>query len=138
MLENIQNKQSSAGSSDRAFGLVFAAVFCVVAVQPIWHGNELRGWAGWTAGSILAVAIIAPKYLAPLNWLWTKFGMLLHSIVSPVALGVLFFALFTPMAIIMRLAGKDPLRRRFDRGVTSYWIQRAVPDSGSDSMNNQF
>lgn len=130
--------KSIAGSSDRTFGLVFAAFFLLLSLLPFWHGGGLRIWAALIAIGIFAVAILAPKILAPLNHLWTKFGLLLHGIVSPIALGILFFALFTPMAIVMRIAGKDPLRLRLDRDANSYWVERDPSGSATDSMNNQF
>lgn len=134
---NLHSK-SAEGSSDRTFGLVFAVFFFIFSLFPLWHGGGLRIWAALIAIGFFTAAIIAPQVLAPFNWLWTKFGLLLHSITSPIALGILFFALFTPMAIAMRIAGKDPLRREFDREATSYWIERVPPDPVSDSMKNQF
>lgn len=130
--------KSTKGSSNRTFGLVFAVFFCVIALQPIWHGDALRIWAAWLASIILILAIMAPSVLAPLNRLWTKFGLLLHGVVSPIALGILFFGVITPMAIVMRIVGKDPLRRKFDNNATSYWIPRDPPGPAPDSMNNQF
>ena len=66
----------------------------------------------WRLRTFLIVAL-APALLAPLNRLWLKFGLLLHRIVSPVVLGIMFFGVITPMAL-MRLFGKDPLRLKFD------------------------
>lgn len=130
--------KSDQSSSDYTFGLVFSAFFLMLSLLPLWHGGDLRIWAACVAIGFFAAAIITPRALAPLNRLWMKFGLLLHSIVSPIALGILFFALFTPMAIVFRIAGKDPLRRKFNSDATSYWIERDPSDPAINSMNNQF
>ena len=77
------------------------------------------------------VAWLSPAALAPLNRVWTRFGLLLHRIVSPVVLGVMFFVVVTPMGLVMRALGKDPLRLRFDREARSYWIDRRTARAGA-------
>ena len=125
-------------SSDRSFGFVFAAVFLIIALYPLLHASGIRIWAVVISGLFLLLAALVPQILAPANRLWTKFGMLLHHIVSPVALGVLFFLVVTPTGLLMRLFGKDPLRLRFDPAADSYWIKRDPPGPAADSLNNQF
>jgi hypothetical protein len=84
------------------------------------------------------VALLWPAVLAPLNRIWTRFGLLLHRIVSPVVLGVMFFGVVTPMGLVMRALGKDPLRLRFDPAARTYWIERRPPGPAPDTLNNQF
>ena len=125
-------------SSDRSFGFVFAAVFLIVALYPLLHAGGIRIWAAIVSGLFLLLAALVPTILAPANRAWTKFGLLLHNIVSPLALGILFFLVVTPTGLLMRLFGKDPLRLRFDPAATSYWIKRDPPGPAADSLNNQF
>jgi hypothetical protein len=125
-------------SSDRSFGLVFAAVFLIVALYPLLHAAGIRLWAIAVSGVFLLLALLLPQVLAPANRLWTKFGLLLHTIVSPIALGILFFLVVTPTGLLMRLFGKDPLRLRFDPAADSYWIRRDPPGPAADSLKNQF
>jgi hypothetical protein len=126
------------GSSDRAFGLVFTAFFAIVAVLPMLRSEPPRPWAFAAAGVLLALALAAPRLLAPLNRLWLKFGDLLHRIVSPIALAILFYGVVTPTGLLMRLFGKDPLRLRFDREAKSYWIAREPPGPPPESLKDQF
>jgi large-conductance mechanosensitive channel len=86
----------------------------------------------------LAAASLAPRALKPLNRLWFLFGAFLHKIVSPLVMALLFFVTVTPIAILMRLAGKDPLRLKFDRAAKSYWIERTPPGPAPETMRNQF
>ncbi len=125
-------------SSDRSFGFVFAAVFLIVALYPLLHAGGIRIWAAVISGLFLLLAVLVPRVLAPANRLWTKFGLLLHNIVSPLALGILFLLVVTPTGLLMRLFGKDPLRLRFDPAAASYWIKRDPPGPAADSLNNQF
>jgi hypothetical protein len=125
-------------STDRSFGFVFAAVFLIIALYPLLHAAGIRIWAIAVSGVFLLLAALVPQVLAPANRLWTKFGLLLHHIVSPIALGILFFLVVTPTALLMRLFGKDPLRLRFDPAADSYWIKRDPPGPAADSLKNQF
>ena len=126
------------GSSDRAFGLVFAAVFLIIALYPLLQGAAVRGWALAGSGLFLLSAFFFPRMLAPANRAWARFGLLLHRIVSPVALGILFFLVVTPTGLFMRLLGKDLLRLRRDPDCDSYWIRRDPPGPEADSLRNQF
>jgi len=125
-------------SSDRAFGLVFSAVFTLISLYPLIGGGAIRVWSLAAASLFLALALSAPSVLSHANQLWTKFGELLHHIVSPVALGIVFFLAVLPIGLLMRLFGKDPLRLKIDRNASSYWINRDPPGPAAESLNNQF
>ena len=79
---------------------------------------------------------IKADLLHPLNKLWMRFGLLLGMIVSPIVLGAIFFLLFTPIAVLMRLFGRDELRLRFKKQ-SSHWIKREK-ETQSQSFKNQF
>lgn len=134
--EDFSRAEAPDGSSDRGFGLVFAAVFGVIGAWPLLGGGAPRLWALVAAAAFLAVAAAAPRLLAPLNRAWTRFGLLLGRIVTPLVMGLLFYGMVTPMGLAMRALGKDPLRRRFDRAAASYWIARRPP--GPAPMSRQF
>ncbi len=90
-------------SSDRSFGFVFAAVFLIIAFYPLLNAAGIRIWAVVISGLFLLLAAFVPHVLAPANRLWTKFGLLLHNIVSPIALGILLFPFVTPTGLLLRL-----------------------------------
>src|SRR5262249_10838160 len=130
--------QELRGSSDRSFGLVFAGFFLIVGTWPLVHGRPLRVWAVGVAAVFLIAALVNPTWLGPLNRLWLRLGLLLQLIVSPVVLGLLFFLTVTPIGLLMRLTGKDPLRLRFDPLARSYWVERRPPGPAPDTMRQQF
>ena len=90
------------------------------------------------SGAFALVSVIKPSVLAVPNRLWMKLGLLLAKVVSPIALGILFYLVFMPIGLLMRIGGKDPLRLKFDRDAKSYWIQRDPPGPPPTSMTNQF
>ncbi len=136
--EKLTPKEVPPGSSDRSFGIVFGIVFLLIAAWPLFSSGHLRVWAAIASTAFFLVAFVLPRLLAPLNWLWTRLGLLLHRIVSPVILGILFYLFVTPMGLVMRLFGKDFLHLRFDSSARSYWIERNPPGPKPDSLNNQF
>ena len=124
--------------SERAFGLVFAGVFTLIALWPLWGGANARLWALIVAAALAVAAAVVPRALRPLNVLWFRFGMLLHKVVTPAVMGLLFYATVTPTAMLMRLCRKDPLRLHFDRSAKSYWIERVPPGPAPETMRHQF
>lgn len=127
-----------AMGSERSFGIVFACVFALIGLVPLLLGHDLRIWALVVAAIFLAVAFLAPRLLAPLNWLWFKFGLLLHHIVNPVIMALIFFGAVLPTAVMVRLFGKDLLRLKRDASAKSYWIERDPPGPEPESMTRQF
>jgi len=136
--EDFRRQHRVEAGSERTLGLVFAAFFLIIGCLPLGGGGAVRGWAIVVAAASLATALLRPSLLAPLNRLWTWVGLLLHRVVSPLVLGVLFFLVVTPVGLLMRARGKDPLRLRSDRVSNSYWIERRPPGPAPDSMRNQF
>jgi len=110
--------------SNRKFGFFFTAVFLIASFYSYYVNSELIFYTLSTIGGIfLIVTIINADALLPLNKLWMKFGILLGMIISPIIMGIIFFGIFTPIAILMRLTGRDELRLRFIRK-KSHWIHR--------------
>src|SRR5688572_4184183 len=122
--EDLNREQRVEGSSDRAFGFVFAAVFLIVAAWPLLQSAAPRWWSLGLAAAFALIALTRPSALAGLNRQWLKLGLLLGRVVSPIALGILFYGVLTPVGAALRLAGKDPLRQKLDHGAASYWLLR--------------
>lgn len=136
--EEFRRDEEHAGGSDRGFGFVFAVACAIFGAINYWNGHHW--WPYWSAAAVafLVLALVAPRLLHPLNWLWTKFGLLLHRVMQPVVMGLMFFTTIVPMGLLFRLAGKDFLRRRLDPAADSYWIARDPPGPSPDSFKNQF
>ena len=124
-------------SSNRSFGLVFFVVFLIIALWPLKNGYDYRLWSIVLSIVFLILGILNSKLLTPLNKIWFKFGMYLGTIVSPIVMGVIYFAVVTPIGLIMRFLGKNllNLKKDKDKNLSSYWIKRQKQKS---SMKNQF
>ena len=125
-------------SSERTFGLVFAAFFTLISLTPLLHHGHVRIWTLVVAAVFLVVALAVPKILQPLNHLWFLVGKLLHRIVNPLIMGLLFFIVITPAAFLLRLAGKDLLSLKRDPQAGSYWVHRTPPGPEPQSLKNMF
>lgn len=125
--------------SERSFGALFVAVFAGLAAYGVYRNWDrlLITLAGIASATLLLVTLVAPGALAPLNKAWFQFGLLLGRIVSPIVVGILFFALITPVAVATRLLKRDALHLKRQR-IGSYWINRQPPGPASDSFKNQF
>lgn len=123
--------------SNRKFGFFFTFIFALAAGY-LFHLVHMAWACVFFASALmfLGVTLIKSDALLPLNKLWMRFGVVLGMIVSPIVLGVIFFGLFTPIAILMRLSGRDELMLKFTRK-TSHWIKRNEPIK-SESFKNQF
>ncbi|HEY7666149.1 MAG TPA: SxtJ family membrane protein [Xanthobacteraceae bacterium] len=136
--EDFSRPEEIKPSSDRSFGLLVAAFFLVVGCWPLVRGQPIRWWALALAVAFAALALLWTAPLSPLNKAWLKLGALLYRIVSPIVMAMLFYLTVTPIALLMRLLGKDPLRLRRDPDAASYWIERTPPGPSAESMKNQF
>jgi hypothetical protein len=136
--ENYRRDEEVERPPDRQFGLVFTAVFAIIGAWPLLGGRPVRWWSLAVAAVFLVVALTAPRLLAPLNRVWLWIGLLMHKVVSPVVLGLVFFSTVTPIGLLLRAAGKDPLRLRHDPDAPTYWIERRPPGPAGPSMSKQF
>lgn len=136
--ENLVREEKVEGSSDRSFGMTFAVIFAVIGLWPLIHGVMPRLWAVIPAAIFLVLALAAPAVLGPLNRAWLKFGLLLHHVVTPIVMGLIFYVAVTPTGLILRAMGKDMLRLKPDPAAKSYWIHRTPPGPAPGSIRNQF
>jgi hypothetical protein len=102
------------------------------------HGRLPGIWAVAIALVCLVVSLVAPRLLRPLNRVWLRLGLLLHHVVNPVVMALVYYTAVVPTGLILRARGKDLLRLRRDPEADSYWISRQPPGPPPDSMPRQF
>ncbi|MDA7544532.1 SxtJ family membrane protein [Alphaproteobacteria bacterium] len=123
--------------SNKKFGYFFTLVFVLLAVYFFTKELILLTYImSLTSAIFLVFSITKAELLLPLNKLWMRFGLLLAMIVSPIVLSTIFFGLFTPIALVMRLSRRDELRLKFYKK-QSHWIVRREPIK-SESFKHQF
>ena len=110
--------------SNRKFGFFFSAIFITLGLYFYTKNLDNYFFIFCVVGTIfLLITFFNEKLLSPFNKLWMQLGLLLGRIVSPIILGIIFYLLFTPIAIISKLFGRDELRIRF-KTRRSHWKLR--------------
>ena len=120
--------------SNRSFGIVFFVVFLIISLWPLLNSDEIRIWSLIVSIIFLTLGLINSKALTPLNKLWFKFGIFLGNIVSPIVMGIIYFAVVTPIALLLKIINKDVLSLKKTKQA-SYWKNKEKYNS---SMKNQF
>lgn len=124
--------------SDRSFGFTFTAVFVLVGGWMAWKSNPHFSVPLMLAALFLLASLTFPRVLHPLNVAWMRLAQVLNLVVSPVVMGVIYFGVLTPVATVMRLRGRDVLRRQLAPGLASYWLTRDPPGPTGSSFPRQF
>ncbi len=120
----------------RAFGLICFLAFALLGGWARWHHAVVvfrlsegaahavaRGL--WVAGLVcLALAFVVPAWLRPLHVGLSLVSLPIGLVVSHVLLAVVFYGVFTPVALAFRLLGRDALHRRFEPDAETYWVSR--------------
>jgi len=120
----------------RHFGFILAGIFALVALWPVPSGNlPALAWLA-AAAFTLALAMLAPYILTPFSHLWHTLGHVLGVINTHLLLAAVFFLLITPIGLIARMSGHDPLKLRRPQR-SGYWQNRA-DEWHADSFKNQF
>ena len=128
------NKHKIDIGSNKSFGLVFSAFFFIISLYPLFEDGNIKIWAIILAIIFLILGLLNSSILSPLNKIWFKFGIVLGSFVSPIVMGIVFFAIVTPTSLIMKMLGKNLLGLKRNNK-KSYWIERS---SIKSKMKNQF
>ena len=136
--ENVSRYEAARPSGLRAFGAVFVVAFALIGLWPLWKHGGVRLWALVIAGVLLVVTIAAPALLALPNKLWMRLGALLHRIVSPVVLAVMFYGVVTPIGMLKRATSRRDFTWRRGGGGDTYWKRRDPPGPKPDSLTHQF
>lgn len=135
----LEKNTKTSSASDRSFGVMFGCIFIIIAVLlRIRDKREtLQLWLLLMSCLTFIVSFARPRLLNTPNKLWMKFSLLLARFVSPIILGVLFFVLISPLALALRMFGRDELRLKTKNVVTN-WQSRKISCYSLDSFKNQY
>ena len=124
--------------SNRNFGFFFSALFAASSIY-FYINTFIPAFLFFATFTLVTflVTVISPSHLLPFNKLWMKLGILIGKVFSPIVLGSVFFLLITPVAMAMRLAGRDELQLKL-HGKDSCWENRAPAGPEPASFKNQF
>ena len=117
------------------FGLIWTVIFLIYGLFPLFQAEKIRIWSITVAGVFLLLSLLRPCLLSSMYRIWVRSGEFIGAILSKVIMFLLYFGLFTPMALILRILRKDLLNKKLDKNTDSYWIVR---ETQPESMKNQF
>ena len=121
----------------RQFGLLVGGVFAVIGFWPVVFRSESpRLWAMMLGSLLMVLGMVAPQSLKQVHYGWMKIGHVLGAINTRIILGIIYYLLITPMGLVMRLVGKDPMHRTLVQGTDTYRLVR--PPRSRQHMRNQF
>ena len=136
--ERLTREQQVAPGSERSFAIVMALALAVIGSINFWHNGRIWPWLGVIIVLLVIAGCFAPALLRPVNRLWFRFGLLLHAVINPLVMGLVFFGAVLPTGFVMRALGKDPLRLKIEGNRESYWVKRRPPGPAPETMKDQF
>ena len=120
--------------SNRSFGIVFFIIFFLISLYPTLNNENINLYFLSISIVFLILGLLNSKLLNPLNKLWFKFGILLGNLISPIIMGLVYFFVITPIAILLKIFNKDVLNLKQNKKKT-YWIDKIKSES---TMKDQF
>jgi hypothetical protein len=109
----------------RSFGLMVGGIFAVIGFWPlIRHAENIRLWAVILGSLLVVMGLLLPGRLGPIYKAWMAIGHVLGWINTRIILGIIYYGLFTPMGLVMRVWRKDSMRRQYDETVNTYRVVR--------------
>jgi hypothetical protein len=140
--EDFEEHVALRTASDRSFGLWVGGILAAIGLARLLLHLPAVGVLAppmIVVGLVLvALGLTADHLLAPLNRAWTRLGLVLFKVVSPVVLLLLYATVFVPVGYLMRAKRYDPMRRHREPEAASYWIVREPPGPAPETMVNQY
>jgi hypothetical protein len=127
----------SSAAEGRRFGLLVGGAFLGLAGLTAWRGHSIEPWILAAVGSALLIgALVAPARLEPVRRWWLALAEAISRVTTPVLMGVIYFAIVTPIGWMRRLAGGNRLVRR--RTAKTFWVERGADAGRRVDMEHQF
>ena len=110
--------------SNRIFGFFFGIVFLILGVF-FFEKKIISYFFLFLSIVFIFLGFLNSEKLKLFNFLWIKLGLTLGAIIAPIAIGFVYYFLISPISLLMRLVGQDPLKIKNKKKVKSYWIKRS-------------
>ena len=122
-------------TNNRGFGILFFIVFLLIGLYPILNEGKPNIYFLLLSLPFIILGLLNSKFLTPLNKAWLKLGEILGMIIAPIIMAIVYFAILTPISLLVRILGKDLLSIKFNKKLETYWINRK---KNLGSMKKQF
>lgn len=123
----------------RTFGIALSIFLGGIGLVHFLKGNAHQNlWFWGAAGVILLATLSVPILIKPIYQVALFISYILGWINTRIILGLIYYLLFTPISLIMKIIGRDPLNRKFDKEAISYWNLRERAPMSKESYLKQF
>lgn len=126
-----------SASEGRKFGLTVGIAFLVITGILVWR-DHMRAvpYVGALGGLLVVAGLAIPTYLGPIQRAWMGLAHLISKVTTPIFMGVVYYVVLSPIGVLMRLFGRNPMRHPLSDG--GYWVERAKEQTQSGGMERQF
>jgi len=122
----------------RKFGLTIGILLLVIAGFLYWRQRPSFPYFAYIGGGFALTGLVVPILLKPIYKAWMSFAVVMGFIMTRVILTIIYFGMFTPIALVAKLLGKDLLDERLNKNATTYWVKRPASTFDPKSAENMF
>lgn len=137
LLDEIKSIQGTK-SELRKFGLTIGIFLLVIAGFLYWKQRPSFPYFAYVGGGFALTGLVVPILLKPIYKAWMSFAVVMGFIMTRVILTIIYFGMFTPIALVAKLLGKDLLDERLNKRATTYWVKRPATTFDPKSAENMF
>ena len=124
-------------TENRKFGLTVGAAFVILAGIFLWRDRTtIAAGVGAVGGLLILAALVIPGRLGPVQRGWMAMAHAISKVTTPLLMGTVYFVAVTPIGLVMRALGKNPLRRQVSDG--SFWVDRRAEGYLKSELERQF
>ncbi len=135
--ESLVREEEIQPGSDRGFGLIVGGILGAIGCYQVYFDVAHYLWFLVPGTLLIVLGLAMPRLLRPLNVLWTKLGLLLGKVVTPIVMFLVYAVSIVPIGLLLRATGKDLLTLKQSKEST-YWVARTPPGPTPESLKDQF
>ena len=133
------NKKEITKKQLRTFGIALSIFLGGIGLVHFLKGHSPQNLWFWSAaGIVFLTTLLLPILIKPIYRIAIFIAYILGWINTRIILGLIYYLLFTPISLIMKIVGRDPLNRKFDKGAKSYWNIRERSSKPKEQYLRQF
>ena len=137
-IRSLDTSKRSLRSFGYVVGLVLIGIAAVVLWQHDWSPTTAVYWLGGIGGALVVLGLLVPLVLRPVYRVWMALAVVLGFVMTRVLLTTVFFFVLTPIGLLMRVFGNDPMHRALDPKIPSYWIKKAYTDASPGRLERYY
>ncbi len=122
----------------RKFGIGVAAILSVIATIQLIVGKDLYPYFYGVAAFFLFFGLLLPIIIKPVYILFSYLGLILGWFMTRVILSILFYIIFTPIGLILKLFGKHFLDLKINKKAETYWLDKKIETINKVHFERQF